>query len=542
MLKLVITDDEGRTTVVPLDRDEVTIGRGEGNTIRLTERNVSRKHAVLRRSGRGHMIEDLKSYNGTKLGGVKITSPQVVRDGERIQVGDYQVTIQSARQPVRVARDGTKTTQITADADTALFAMPDERPPTPKAAPRPLGKPRFIVEAGPVRGRQFVLDKDEATIGQAPECEVRLDHPSVSRAHAKLVNVGSVRILDLNSTNGVRVNGREVPYAELEPGDLVELGEVKLRFVIPGLASRAGARGPSRRATVLAAGLFAGFGVVAAVLFLAWPAPTNDPLLPDTPAAGTTTATPGNTGSPAARATDPNPEITRLINAARDHEDALALPEAFQAATQAKALQEANHQSTASTDRLLQDLERDRRSLEELDRARNLASTNPAEALAALDRIAREGPVARDAGVSLTAADALRTMLNEARSLARRAAKRDDARQRVTTILAHPRLGPTKLTTELERVRAEARAVQELLADRPVATGPRPGGPHPHGDGHEKVVDTPRPQPSADETARYRQVVAASSNPTRYKQLACSFVHDFPRSPRASQVRQICNR
>ena len=35
MFKLVIQDDEGKTTVVPLIRDEITIGRKEGNTIRL---------------------------------------------------------------------------------------------------------------------------------------------------------------------------------------------------------------------------------------------------------------------------------------------------------------------------------------------------------------------------------------------------------------------------------------------------------------------------------------------------------------------------
>ena len=37
MFKLVIQDDEGKTTVVPLIRDEITIGRKEGNTIRLDD-------------------------------------------------------------------------------------------------------------------------------------------------------------------------------------------------------------------------------------------------------------------------------------------------------------------------------------------------------------------------------------------------------------------------------------------------------------------------------------------------------------------------
>ena len=51
MFKLSIEDDEGKTTVVPLARDEMTVGRLEGNTIRLTERNVSRKHEI----GRAHV-------------------------------------------------------------------------------------------------------------------------------------------------------------------------------------------------------------------------------------------------------------------------------------------------------------------------------------------------------------------------------------------------------------------------------------------------------------------------------------------------------
>ena len=47
MHKLLIEDDEGKTVAVPLSREEITIGRMDGNTIRLTEQNVSRKHARL---------------------------------------------------------------------------------------------------------------------------------------------------------------------------------------------------------------------------------------------------------------------------------------------------------------------------------------------------------------------------------------------------------------------------------------------------------------------------------------------------------------
>ena len=89
MVKLIIEDDEGKTTVVPLIRDEITIGRKEGNTIRLTERNVSRRHAKLLKQNGAIFLEDLDSYNGIKINGNKIAGRVAIAEGDRIQIGDY---------------------------------------------------------------------------------------------------------------------------------------------------------------------------------------------------------------------------------------------------------------------------------------------------------------------------------------------------------------------------------------------------------------------------------------------------------------------
>ena len=89
MIKLIIEDDEGKTTVVPLIRDEISIGRKEGNTIRLTERNVSRRHARLLKNNGTVFIEDLDSYNGIKVNGNKIAGRVAITEGDRIQIGDY---------------------------------------------------------------------------------------------------------------------------------------------------------------------------------------------------------------------------------------------------------------------------------------------------------------------------------------------------------------------------------------------------------------------------------------------------------------------
>src|SRR5258708_40176781 len=98
MFKLIIQDDEGKTTVVPLIRDEITIGRKEGNTIRLTERNVSRRHAKPLKSNGTVFIEDLTSYNGIKVNGDRIAGRAPVNEGDRVQIGDYQLALKLDKQ------------------------------------------------------------------------------------------------------------------------------------------------------------------------------------------------------------------------------------------------------------------------------------------------------------------------------------------------------------------------------------------------------------------------------------------------------------
>src|SRR5437763_2190799 len=93
-MKLIIEDDEGRKTVVPMVREEITIGRQEGNTIRLTERNVSRRHARLVKDNGSVLIEDLGSYNGVRVNGEKITGPTKIKEGDLVEIGDYDLGVQ----------------------------------------------------------------------------------------------------------------------------------------------------------------------------------------------------------------------------------------------------------------------------------------------------------------------------------------------------------------------------------------------------------------------------------------------------------------
>jgi len=70
-------------------------------------------------------------------------------------------------------------------------------------------------------------------IGRAAGCELQIESGSVSRHHALIV-VGprEAIIEDLNSTNGVIVNGRKVTRQPLVDGDAVTIGEIQFRYIV----------------------------------------------------------------------------------------------------------------------------------------------------------------------------------------------------------------------------------------------------------------------------------------------------------------------
>lgn len=73
------------------------------------------------------------------------------------------------------------------------------------------------------------LNTSRLLIGRHPWNDVRLDHDSVSRHHAMLVREGGRwTVVDLNSTNGIRVNDHVVRQRRLSHGDVVQIGQFRL--------------------------------------------------------------------------------------------------------------------------------------------------------------------------------------------------------------------------------------------------------------------------------------------------------------------------
>jgi diguanylate cyclase (GGDEF)-like protein len=88
------------------------------------------------------------------------------------------------------------------------------------------------VVAGHDALRFALLDKRRAIeVGRDGGSALLLTDASVSRRHARLAFVdGELRVEDLGSRNGTRVNGKDVREGPLRPGDRLEVGNVLLRF------------------------------------------------------------------------------------------------------------------------------------------------------------------------------------------------------------------------------------------------------------------------------------------------------------------------
>jgi transcriptional regulator with GAF, ATPase, and Fis domain len=92
--------------------------------------------------------------------------------------------------------------------------------------------PRLVGIAGPFQGTLFALPEGEMSLGRDPSNQIWTGDSFLSRRHCVLIRNGSaLRIRDLGSHNGTRVNGIPVQEQELAPGDQISAGHSVFVFL-----------------------------------------------------------------------------------------------------------------------------------------------------------------------------------------------------------------------------------------------------------------------------------------------------------------------
>ena len=182
----------------------------------------------------GALRKELSDYllEHARAESLALTSRPVVElmTDERLQLGEFGIQAQllsppedeqPAAAPDEAPSQGDFGHTMVYSPDRAARVLDADRPRRQSA--------RRAVLAGD--GRRTVLDADPFTIGRSRECDLLIDDPNVSRRHAELRGDGeSWRIVDLGSTNGVKVNRRRVDEAVLRSGDRITVGVTDLDF------------------------------------------------------------------------------------------------------------------------------------------------------------------------------------------------------------------------------------------------------------------------------------------------------------------------
>lgn len=166
-LRLIIEDDEGATTIVPLGEEAITIGRQQGNTIQLTEKNVSRTHARLFPDSEAWMIEDLNSYNGIKVNDKAVEGRMRLVEGDIVQIGDYHLAITEDvdKHTLNYERAG----MVANDGDPMLASSSADLPRLApgeihalSSGPQPITPaPPMMLDSGPVPALPYASGYDE---------------------------------------------------------------------------------------------------------------------------------------------------------------------------------------------------------------------------------------------------------------------------------------------------------------------------------------------------------------------------------------------
>lgn len=279
--RLISRSEMGRTQELSIAK-EATIGKDSANSIVLSEKNISRKHARIffDDAENSYVLEDLNSRNGTRLDGERVRGKerldnvhiitlgtrfefffQVVKNGAESIDSETIETRPMTKNPIiaidndfhdlknsnTVFDDGfveipeslvDSGEVIAGDADVAEIGSVDSflsDVEETAASPESVSAFEEADMTSPFTltieslGLAYRLKQGKNIVGRTERCDIAIKHDTVSRRHACIsVKNNVVRIHDLNSKNHTFMGGRRALEATgIAPHSTLRFGEVE---------------------------------------------------------------------------------------------------------------------------------------------------------------------------------------------------------------------------------------------------------------------------------------------------------------------------
>lgn len=191
----------GRNSVYEMHRPVAIVGSRRDCDIAIEHADCSKVHAAIINTGRQVFVFDLNSRTGTFVNDAPIKLQSVV-DGDTLRIAGRVLTL--------AIRGG---------------GPRDDEPRLSDA---------LCLVAGEARHQ---LTAPVSLIGRRTNCDVHVDHPDVSLAHALVFEAaGCLAIFDLGSRGGTTVSGRAVSLAWLRHEDRIQVGDESLLVEWSGAA------------------------------------------------------------------------------------------------------------------------------------------------------------------------------------------------------------------------------------------------------------------------------------------------------------------
>lgn len=227
MAKLVLSRGGAVLYQCFLDKDRVGVGRDAQNHVVVDDPAVGGEHAQIIPVGNDHILEDLRTPNGTFVNGNRVDR-HILQHGDVIELGSFYLRYLNPR--VSSAIDLERTMLIAGLYGAAENAGNNSGPPAAEArvpsartgrARFPKGKVKIV--AGQRAGSIVELDRVVATIGKRGDRLAVLTR----RPHGYFIT-------HVEGRRYPRVNGRSVGKDArlLQNGDIIEVADEKLEFLV----------------------------------------------------------------------------------------------------------------------------------------------------------------------------------------------------------------------------------------------------------------------------------------------------------------------
>ncbi|MFH1829806.1 MAG: sigma 54-interacting transcriptional regulator [Pseudomonadota bacterium] len=219
----------------PIGSDPLTIGRAAGNTLRLLDPEISRKHCRIEWRDGNLYATDL-SKNGMLING-DLKKEAEINAGDRISIGPWTLLIDTTIDAVPI-----KTLASTPHLTRVISYDPSHKCLTTERI-------EIIVNSPDQAPTKKCMTKSEITLGHHASCDVAVADPYVSRRHCRLEIKGrEVRLIDLASTNGVFVGDTKINQVSMQPHGVFRIGRSVVNYrlvsetesIVPSKSSRLG--------------------------------------------------------------------------------------------------------------------------------------------------------------------------------------------------------------------------------------------------------------------------------------------------------------